>query len=93
MSTPTPQPIADWLDKLGVGQYAQHFVENEIDVSVLRHLTDQEGRDMHWYAATTVAILRSIRGSPRGILEITVKYYGRLTWLSHWLPAPVAASD
>jgi SAM domain (Sterile alpha motif) len=37
MSTPTPQPIADWLDKLGVGQYAQHFVENEIDVSVLRH--------------------------------------------------------
>ena len=46
MSTPTPQPIADWLDKLGVGQYAQHFVENEIDVPVLRHLTDQEGRDM-----------------------------------------------
>ena len=39
MSAATPQPIADWLEKLGLGQYAQRFVENEIDVAVLRHLT------------------------------------------------------
>ena len=36
------QQVADWLEKLGLGQYAQRFAENEIDVSVLRHLTDQD---------------------------------------------------
>ena len=46
MSAPTLQPIADWLQKLGLGQYAQRFTENEIDVSVLRHLTDQDLKDM-----------------------------------------------
>src|SRR4029077_3417527 len=46
MSTPTPQPIADWLEKLGLRQHAQRFVENEIDVSVLRHLTDQDLKDI-----------------------------------------------
>jgi hypothetical protein len=35
------QQIADWLEKLGLGQYAQRFAENEIDISVLRHLSDQ----------------------------------------------------
>jgi class 3 adenylate cyclase/predicted ATPase len=34
------QQIADWLEKLSLGQYAQRFAENDIDVSVLRHLTD-----------------------------------------------------
>ena len=46
MNAPTLQPIADWLEKLGLGQYAQRFTENEIDVSVLRHLTDQDLKDM-----------------------------------------------
>jgi class 3 adenylate cyclase/predicted ATPase len=36
------QQIADWLDKLGLSEYAQRFAENGIDVSVLRHLTDQD---------------------------------------------------
>jgi len=36
------QPITDWLEKLGLGQYAQRFAENGIDVSVLPHLTDQD---------------------------------------------------
>jgi class 3 adenylate cyclase len=35
-------PITKWLEKLGLGQYAQRFVENGIDVSVLRYLTDQD---------------------------------------------------
>jgi hypothetical protein len=30
MSVPTPQPIAEWLEKLDLGQYGQRFVENEI---------------------------------------------------------------
>ena len=40
------QQIADWLEKLGLGQYAQAFAENEVDVSVLPHLTDQDLKDM-----------------------------------------------
>ena len=40
------QQIADWLEKLGLGQYAQTFAENEIDVSVLPHLTDQDLKDI-----------------------------------------------
>ena len=40
------QQIADWLGKLGLGQYAQLFAENEIDVSVLSHLTDQDLKEI-----------------------------------------------
>ena len=36
------QQIADWLQKLGLGQYAQCFAENGIDASVLHYLTDQD---------------------------------------------------
>jgi class 3 adenylate cyclase/tetratricopeptide (TPR) repeat protein len=40
------QQIADWLEKLGMSEYAQRFSENKIDVSVLRHLTDQDLKDI-----------------------------------------------
>jgi class 3 adenylate cyclase len=40
------QPIAEWLEKLGLGQYAQRFAENGIDLSDLRHLTDQDLKDI-----------------------------------------------
>ena len=36
------QRIADWLQKLGLGQYAQRFAENDIDVDLLNELTDQD---------------------------------------------------
>jgi class 3 adenylate cyclase len=38
--------IADWLNKRGLAQYAECFAENDIDVSVLRHLTDQDLKDL-----------------------------------------------
>ena len=40
------QQIADWLEKLGMSEYAQRFAENRIDVSVLRDLTDQDLKDI-----------------------------------------------
>ena len=40
------QEIADWLRKLGMSEYAQRFTENGIDVSALRHLTDQDLKDI-----------------------------------------------
>ena len=36
------QQIADWLQKLGLGQYAQCFAENGIDASARIYLTDQD---------------------------------------------------
>jgi class 3 adenylate cyclase len=36
------QQIADWLQKLGLGQYAHRFAENDIDFAVLADLTDQD---------------------------------------------------
>jgi SAM domain (Sterile alpha motif) len=40
------QQIADWLEKLGMSEYAQRFTENGISVAALRHLTDQDLKDI-----------------------------------------------
>ena len=40
------QQIADWLKTLGMSEYAARFAEHGIDVSVLRHLTDQDLKDI-----------------------------------------------
>ena len=40
------EEIADWLEKLGMSEYTQCFTEHRIDVSVLRHLTDQDLKDI-----------------------------------------------
>ena len=45
MARPVKQ-VADWLEKLGLGQYAKLFADNDVDVSVLRHLTDQDLKDL-----------------------------------------------
>ena len=45
MGQPVEQ-IADWLEKLGLGQYAKLFADNDIDGSVLPHLTDQDLKDL-----------------------------------------------
>ena len=36
------QQIRDWLKKLGLGQYAQRFAENDITFVILPDLTDQD---------------------------------------------------
>ena len=38
--------IADWLQKLGLGQYAQRFAENDISFAVLPDLTDQDLKEL-----------------------------------------------
>ena len=40
------QQIADWLERLGMSEYAQRFAENDIDASVLPHLTDQNLKEL-----------------------------------------------
>jgi predicted ATPase/class 3 adenylate cyclase len=38
--------IEEWLASLGMSDYAQRFAENDIDVSVLRHLTDRDLKEL-----------------------------------------------
>jgi class 3 adenylate cyclase/predicted ATPase len=40
------QELTRWLDELGLGAYSQRFVEADIDVSVLRYLTDQDLKEL-----------------------------------------------
>jgi SAM domain (Sterile alpha motif) len=38
--------IVEWLAKLGMSEYAQRFAENGIDIAALRHLTDQDLKEI-----------------------------------------------
>ena len=38
--------VADWLQRLGLGQYTQRFVENAINFSILPDLTDQDLKEL-----------------------------------------------
>ena len=40
------QQVADWLEKLGLGQYAQRFAENDINFFILSDLTDQDLKEL-----------------------------------------------
>jgi hypothetical protein len=47
------QQIAQWLETLGLSEYACCFADNDIDTSVLRHLTNQDLKEIgislgHW---------------------------------------------
>jgi len=42
---PAMQDIANWLKAVGLGEYAQRFADNAIDLSVLRDLTEQDLKD------------------------------------------------
>jgi SAM domain (Sterile alpha motif) len=40
------QEIADWLEKLGMSEYAEHFAANDIDFTILPELTDQDLKEL-----------------------------------------------
>ena len=40
------QQIADWLQRLGLGQYAKAFAENDINFAILPDLTDQDLKEL-----------------------------------------------
>jgi class 3 adenylate cyclase/predicted ATPase len=53
--------IADWLDRLGMSEYAQRFAENDIDIAVLPDLTDQHLKDLGVSLGHRLKMLRAIR--------------------------------
>jgi uncharacterized protein YjiS (DUF1127 family) len=54
------QQIADWLEQLGMSEYADRFAENRIDFSVLPELTDQDLKDLGVVLGDRRKILRAI---------------------------------
>jgi class 3 adenylate cyclase/tetratricopeptide (TPR) repeat protein len=40
------QQIVEWLQKLGLGQYAHRFAENDINFGILPYLTDQDLKEL-----------------------------------------------
>src|SRR6516164_4991327 len=56
------QQIADWLEKLGMSEYAPRFAESRIDFSILPDLTDQDLKDLGVVLGDRRKILRAIAG-------------------------------
>jgi class 3 adenylate cyclase len=58
------QQVSDWLEKLGLGQYAQRFAENDISFSVLTDLTDQDLKEIGVSLGHRRQLLRAIAELP-----------------------------
>src|SRR6516162_5009649 len=52
--------ITEWLESIGLSEYAQRFAENGVDLSVLRDLTDQDLKDLGVLLGHRRKILRAI---------------------------------
>src|SRR5262249_49782114 len=65
------QQVADWLKKLGMSEYAQRFVENRIDLSVLPDLTDQDLEKMGVLLGDRRKMLRAIRDLGNASTDVT----------------------
>ena len=55
------EQIVDWLKKLGMSEYAERFVENKIDISVLPDLTEQHLKDLGVALGDRLKMLRAVR--------------------------------
>jgi class 3 adenylate cyclase/predicted ATPase len=52
--------VTEWLDSIGLSEYAQCFAENGIDLSVLRDLTDQDLKELGVLLGHRRKLLRAI---------------------------------
>ena len=51
---------AEWLKSIGLGEYAQRFAENAIDISILRDLTDLDLKELGVLLGHRRKMLRAI---------------------------------
>ena len=52
--------VTEWLESIGLSDYAQRFAENGIDLSIVRDLTDQDLKDIGVLLGHRRKILRAI---------------------------------
>ena len=81
------QQIADWLEKLGMSEYVQRFAENGITAEALRHLTDQDLKDIGVLLGHRRIILAAI-GELASVASATPKADANVTAAS----APTSAA-
>ena len=70
------QQIADWLEKLGLSEYANRFAENGISVAALPHLTDQDFKDIGvllGHRRILLAAIGEVAGAPTATPEPAVE--------------------
>ncbi len=65
------QDLAHWLEKLGMSEYAQRFAENGINFAALRHLTDQDLKDIGVLLGHRRIMLAAIQELAGGISATT----------------------
>src|SRR6516162_4966128 len=65
------QQIAEWLQKVGLGQYAQRFAENDISFSVLPDLTDQHLKELGVSLGHRLQLLREIANLGKTVDAVT----------------------
>jgi hypothetical protein len=68
---PAMQQIADWLKKLGMSEYADRFVENRVDLSVLADLTDQNLEKLGVLLGDRRKMQRAIRDLSNASIAVT----------------------
>jgi class 3 adenylate cyclase len=75
------QPIADWLKKLGMSEYAERFAKERIEIDVLPELTDQDLDRLGIPLGHRRRMLRAIRDLGNASVAVTAS------------PAPVATAS
>ena len=56
------QTIEDWLDQLGLGKYAQAFVQNDVDLRALPHIAEADLQELGVSLGHRKIILAAING-------------------------------
>jgi SAM (Sterile alpha motif) domain-containing protein/adenylate/guanylate cyclase family protein len=69
------QQIAEWLEKLGLGQYAQRFAENDINFAILSDLTDQDLKEIGvsslGHRRQLLRAIAELNGGEKGALRLS----------------------
>jgi class 3 adenylate cyclase len=84
------QQIADLLEKLSMSEYAQRFAENGITVAALRHLTDQDLKDIGVLLGHRRIILAAI-GELANVASVTAELGAKATASTPTSTAPSIA--
>jgi class 3 adenylate cyclase len=93
--------VADWLEKLGMSEYAQRFAENDIDFTIVGDLTDQDLEKIGVASLghrrkllRAIAALHAGRGAASAappVVEAAAKAHGAILSAAAEAPSPSAA--
>ena len=76
------QQIANWLQNLGLGQYAQRFAENEINFAILADLTDQDLQEIGvtslGHRRQLLCAITELKGGETGTPKPATEYVSRV---------------